>query len=278
MYGGCTGPDPLDGRLRSTEARSQQLMAMAAAEAADIPDVDQRLTRQLNLADKQIARGWSGDAKSTLAACRRTLGSPESANLNEHARLSGWVSASELSRSIEDKDGAASACESAVADLEKLPDPATRCQYVMGVSNELMFIKGKDEAGKMLAKSGPWTKNIDDVKLRRQAVVSFATALFNLDEYPAGQAMLKNEGDASWRSDMLATLAMQVQPRASSMPMAAARTSNAKAESVSQMAPQLAVDEDSRQQMTEPGGTNYFGKNLRYRDVYQNQLRSQTGK
>lgn len=287
MYGGCTTP-PIDPHLRVTEERSRNLMAMAASEAADIPDIDQRLTRQLNLADMQINRSWKDDAKNTLAACRDTLKSADASKLKEHARMSGWVSVSELCRGVGDKDGAAIACDGAVAELHNLADPAVRCQYVMGVSNELQYIKGKDFAAKTLEEAGPWTKSIDNVDLRRRAVISFATALFNLDEFGGGQKMLKNEGDASWRSDMLAQLAMQAPPpSAFAQRKSAAREApvySATAEDVdariagAAAAPKPVTQLDSSRQADLPGGQNYFGKDLQYRSVFQNQKSSNTGK
>jgi hypothetical protein len=286
MYGGCTTP-PIDPHLRVTEERSRNLMAMAAAEAADIPDIDQRLTRQLNLADLQINRAWKDDAKNTLSACRDTLKSPDASKLKEHARMSGWVSVSELCRGVGDKDGAAIACDGAVAELHNLADPAVRCQYVMGVSNELQYIKGKPAAAQTLEEAGPWTKSIDNVDLRRRAVISFATALFNLDEFSRGQAMLKNEGDASWRSDMLAQLAMQAPPpsayaqrpadKREAASMSAVRAEMAPTAAPRTNAPQAAVLDESRQADL-PGGQNYFGKDLQYRSVFQNQKVSNTGK
>jgi len=107
--------------------------------------------------------------------------------LNEHARISGWVSASELSRTAKDDTGALAACESAVSAMRNIGDPARRCDYVMGICNELQYLKGKDAAAQLLAEAGPWTRAIDDVKRRRQAVVSFAATLFSLDELTRGQ-------------------------------------------------------------------------------------------
>jgi hypothetical protein len=265
MYGGCATP-PLDGHLRNTEARSQKLMSLAAAEAAKIEDVDRRLTRQLNLADMQISRGWKDDARRTLAASRATLSSPDAAKLNDHARLSGWVSVSELCRAVDDKAGAATACDGAVAELEKLPSEAARCEYVMGVSNELQYIRGKEAAAKMLEKAGPWTRAIDHLEKSRAAVIAFATALFNLDEYERGQAMLGHVADAGWRSEKLQALAMQ--PVDSRISAYAARKSSAEST--------VAVDAAGEPQMV-PGSTGYYGKNLQYRNVYQNQLRANTG-
>ncbi len=259
MYGGCAGPDPVTGLIRRTEARSQQLLAMAVDEAAQIDDVDVRLTRQLNLAEQQILRGWKADARNTLGDCRSTLSSADAALLSDHARLSGWVSASELARQIKDVDGAALACDGAVAAVNKIADPTVRCQYVMGVSNELQFIKGPGSAASMLSQAGPWTSSIADEQSRRHAVICFATALFNLDEYPSGQSMLRNEGDAAWRSRMLSQLAMVT-------------TAGRRDGAASTVAAQY--DRASEDVVATPSA--FYGKNLEYRNVFQQQGKSKT--
>ena len=223
-------------------------MALAADEAALISDVDTRLTRLLNLADTQIQRGWSEDAKVTLAAAYKTLASADAMKLNQHARISGWVSISELSRGVKDMAGAASACEGAIAAVLGIEDPARRCQYVMGVSNELQYLKGKPAAVEFLTKAGAWTRSIDDVPARRQATASFAAALFNLDDFQAGQSMLKQDDDPTWRSDTLAKFA-----------------------SISEGGGRLEAKAGSAEMPR-------FGRDLHYKQVFQGQVNSQTTK
>jgi len=269
MYGGCSTIPPVSGQLRTSDARSQELMAMAAAEAAMIGDVDQRLTRQLNLAETQRNRGWNNDAITTLAATRITLGSKDAAQLTDHARLSGWVSASELSRSVKDIAGATLACQGAQADLLKIEDPAKRCLYVMGVANETQYTQGIQAAAGVLTQAGAWTKSIDNVNNRKQAVVSFATALFNLDDYAAGQQMLRNEGDASWRSDVLAKMAMASDRVAEDAKRAQAQVSMSRDAAA---APAAARPSDVQLE------SNFYGKNLQYREVFQNQSKSRSTK
>ena len=256
---GCAAPSPVTGNLHIEEARSQKLTALAAEEADQIGEVDMRLTRQLNLADTQSTRGWEADARTTLAAARKTLNAPEAAKLNTHARMSGWVSVSELSRRVKDAAGALSATEAALRDLDGVEDPGKRCQYVMGLANELQYIKGKPAAAALLARAGPWTKSIDNLPLRRQALVAFSAALFTLDDFTAGQSMLRQETDAAWRSDILASMAPMPRPaekayRASDAPMAPGSLSSSAA--------------------TQP----FFGRNLHYEQVFQNQKSSQTSK
>src|SRR5690606_228422 len=119
--------------------------------------VDARLTRQLNLAERQIRKQWLDEARATLAAARRTLASDDAGKLNTHARISGWVAVSELSREVADKQGAVSAIDAAVKEIDAIDDPAKRCDYVMGVANELQYLKGRDAAVRMLTDAAPWT-------------------------------------------------------------------------------------------------------------------------
>jgi hypothetical protein len=250
----------LTGTLQPSEKRSEMLTALAAQEAALITDVDARLTRLLNLAELQIQRQWLEGGRATLEAGRRTLGSDDAKKLNDHARISGWVSISELSRHAKDNRGASSACDGAVIATRAIEDPARRCDYVMGVCNELQYLKGKSAAAELLAEVGPWSKSIDDVRLRRLAVVSFAAALFNLDDFSRGQQMLRQEDDASWRSDTLTRLAS-----ASNDPPARFASHRA-AVLVSPALPEA------------PPAEGQYGKQLGYRDVFQGQKNSQTKK
>lgn len=259
LIGGCSEPPPVTGDLQLNKQRSQKLMALASDEAGKIVDADVRLTRQLNLADVQIARDWADDAKRTLTAARKTLESPEAGKLNDHARISGWVSISELSRRIKDPPTAATATEAALVELDKIVDPSKRCEYVMGISNELQYVRGKPAAAAQLARAGPWTNSIDNLALRRQALIAFSTALFNLDAFDAGQQMLGQEKDAAWRSDVLASMAqMPLEEKFASRSMGAEQAPAAPAAMAT----------------TQPS----YGKNLEYDQVFKNQKKSQTSK
>jgi hypothetical protein len=272
---GCAEPPRLTGQLLPSEQRSQKLMMLAAEDAAQITDVDARLTRLLNLADTQVQRKWANDARATLAMARETLNSPDAAKLNDHARLSGWVSISELSRSAGDEDGGTAACDGAVAAMRAIENPDTRCDYVMGVCNQIQYLKGKPAAAEILSEAGPWTKAIDDVPRRRQAVVSFAAALFNLDDFPAGQKMLRNEPDAAWRSDTLTRLAMLTSSDADRV-----QTEPHMAMSPSRAGGRGGIEQ--RVQQAQPEQVDvanpYFGKQLNYNQVFRGQRNSQTAK
>jgi hypothetical protein len=274
FLGGCGGPPPVSGDIQANEGRSQKLMALSAQEAGHIPDADMRLTRQLNLADLQIDRGWSDNARDTLTAARNTLGSPEAAKLNDQIRLSGWVSISQLSRRIHDMADAAIATDTALVELERIEDPAKRCEYVMGLANELQYIKGKPAAAALLAKAGPWTKWIDNLSWKRQALVAFATALFNLDDFDAGQKMVEQETHAAWRSDVLATMAQAAQEEqvqtVSGVPVAAAEARGFVTRGLS--AGHVSIGPLVPANNNQP----FFGKSLDYDRVFKNQKNAQT--
>ena len=265
--------NPLTGHVQASAERSRRLMGLAAQEAAAITDVDVRLTRLLNLADSQMQSLWKPDGRTTLASAAATLRSPQAAQLNDHARLSGWISISELSRQADDKLAAIAACDGAAKAMLAIEDPARRCEYVMGIANELQYLKGKPAAAALLDQAAPWTPSIDDVSRRRQAVVSFASALFNLDDYPAGQRMLQSETDAAWRSDILtqlSSLAGQGDSRASDT-----RYKSAERQS---LAPVMATNREALDKWV-PGQMQsqpYFGRQLGYREVFQSNLKSKT--
>lgn len=263
---------PLTGQVQASAERSRRLMGLAAQEASAIKDVDVRLTRLLNLADTQMQSGWKQDGRATLASAAGTLRSDEASLLNDHARLSGWISISELSRQADDMAAAGDACDSAAKAMLAIEDPARRCEYVMGIANELQYIKGKPAAAALLDQAGPWTPSIDDVSRRRQAVVSFASALFNLDDYLAGQHMLQKEPDAAWRSETLTQLAS----------LAGRDDSRGSVAAYSSPRSEMAIPaKDAGDFHTVAGelriqGQPYFGRQLGYREVFQSNLRSNT--
>lgn len=265
---GCKDDRPISGVVRVSPDRGKRLLALAAREAAAIKDIDARITRQLNLADQQLNRGWKEEAQQTLGEAVTTLQSGDAASLNDHARMSGWISVSQLSRQASDLPRADAASQSAVAALRQIENPAVRCEYVMGVANELQYSRGMGEASKVLGQAGAWTQSIDDVARRRQAVVSFASALFNLDDYAAGQKMLQHEGDAAWRSETLQKLAQLAAEQAPVVRDQALRASMPKA-----------AASEAREQNEADGSFSaspYFGRRLDYKTVFQNQSKSQT--
>ena len=268
---GCGAGKPLPAintTIQPGKDRGRQLIALAATEAAKIADVDTRLTRLLNLADLQIQRGWKTDAPRTLGDVVVTLRSKDAMQLSEQARISGWVSVSQLSRSCDDVAQAQAACDGALAAMRAIEEPARRCEYVIGVCNEIQYLKGKPAAVSLLAEAGPWSRSIDDVQRRRQAVVAFASALFNLDDFAAGQKMIQFEEDAAWRSatlTQLATMAEQNEVKYKAVRMA----SDAGAASA-------ATDQRAMNAPSTPSAA--FGRELDYIQIFKGQRNSQTVK
>lgn len=262
---------PISAQIEAGAARSRKLLALAGRQAAKIAAVDIRLTRLLNLADQQIQRGHKTEARETLTFAGQTLSSKDAETLSDHVRISGWVSVSELSRAAGDKSAASAACDGAVIVLRAIDDPAKRCDYVIGLCNELQYLKGKAMAAQLLDEAGAWTRSIDSVSLRREAVTGFASALFNLDDYAAGERMIGREQDPSWGADTLMQLASMAQPSGTISYYAGAAPA---ARAPAMAAPMADVAGPG------PGGSMRggpaFGKEVNYRYVFQNQSRPQT--
>src|SRR4051812_10069626 len=76
---------------------ADRILHMAGEEAGQIDRPKKRLTRQLNVADRQITNSRIGDARATLAEAWRTLEAapPPQAGaedrLTDQERLAGWV-------------------------------------------------------------------------------------------------------------------------------------------------------------------------------------------
>jgi hypothetical protein len=132
----------------------------------------------------------------------------------------------------------------------------------MGIANELQYVKGPAAAANLLASAGPWTKSIDSIPGRRHALIAFATGLFKLDDFDAGQKMLQQETDAAWRSDVLAMMASSTsvftQAPTTSVPGSIGAAYEA------QKAPSQQSD--------------FYGKSLNYEKVFKDQKQSQTSK
>lgn len=186
--------------------RSRQLTILAGTEAERIADADARLTRQLNIADHVLGRFSKADALVVLKAAAKTLSDVGRA-LNDHARISGWVSVAQLSRRASGNELASAATKEALRELEAVPDLGARCQYVIGVAEEVGQSEGEASAVELLIKAGDWARGIVDLEERRRARLAFSTALFNLNAYEAGVTALRAERDPAWSSDMLLALA-----------------------------------------------------------------------
>lgn len=193
---GRTGPDDPD-----------RLLHMAGEEAALIQDGKLRLARQLAIAFRQNANGRYGDARSTLARARQTLAAAECGALNDHDRLAGWISVSELCRGASDGNGAGQALDQAIRHLQQMNPPHERCQYVLGVAREAKALHGVPAATLILLDGGGWAVEIPDVARRRQAYLAFVNQLLGFGDYDSALKVLRNDTDATWRSDTLLALA-----------------------------------------------------------------------
>ena len=189
-----------------TGDRSRRLSVLAATEAGRIQDPDARLTRQLNIADQVQQRYGAEDALAVLDEASKTLREVGPA-LDGYTRISGWVSVSQLARKAAGTAAAEGATKEAQAALEALPETGERCQYVLGVAEEVSHLQGDAQAVALLVKGGQWAKGIDDADQRRAARLAFAIALFNLNAFEGGVESLRGEDDPAWSSDTMLALA-----------------------------------------------------------------------
>jgi hypothetical protein len=187
--------------------RQSRLLALASDEANLITDPGDRLSRELNFAYDQSARGQKTEAKSSLAHAAETLRGVGPKQLDEQKWIAGWVSISELSRAIGDTPTADAACDQAVALLRKLDPVQDRPKFAVGVSRQLYELHGPAAAAKLLEESAAWTASIKEQPVRRLALVQITESIFTCDDFDGGLAVLRREPNAAWRSDTLRDLA-----------------------------------------------------------------------
>ena len=209
LLASCTSerlPDALD---------PNRVLHMAGQEAGEIPNPTARLTRQLNIAFRQIGFAKLADARATLAQARKTLESTHDAAvhdqppLGDHDRLAGWISVSELSRDAQDPATANVAVDRALAHLNKIEPPHARCDYVPGIAREVRQLRGDKPAAALLATAGEWATKIPELPTRRLAYLAFATELFRANDYEAARLLLRRDEDAAWRADALTAVSDQ---------------------------------------------------------------------
>lgn len=186
--------------------RSRKLTVLAAREAASIADADARLTLQLNIANGALDRFEPEDGMAVISEVVKTLRS-ERDRLRGRTRLGGWVSASQLSRRAKNAAAAAEATRAAAQELDELGDQAERCQYLLGVAEEVRLSQGEPAAIALLSKGGGWATAIDNREERRRARLAFASALLELSAFDDALAVLRQEQDAAWASATLLALA-----------------------------------------------------------------------
>ena len=183
-----------------------RILHMAGEEAGQINAPKERLTRQLNIANRQTEHGHAADARRTLAQARETLEHADKQALNEQERLSGWVSLSELARSAEDKAFANGALDKAMAALIEITPAQERCKYVLGVEREVQALRGDAPAAKLLVTASEWAMELPKPWTRRAAYVAYADGLFHCNDYEGARTVLRRDPDAAWRSDALTML------------------------------------------------------------------------
>jgi hypothetical protein len=201
---GCSAPTP-----SYTGLDADRILKMASEESGQIEVPSQRLTQQLNVANRQNSSGHPDDARATLSAARKTLESAKRDDLTEQQRLAGWISLSELNRNANDASAAGSALDVAIAQLNQVLPVQARCEYVQGVAREVNALRGKAQSAKLLVTAGDWAVEITDQSTRRSAFVAFAIDLFRCDDYEGARKMLRSDRDAAWRSQTLVCISDQ---------------------------------------------------------------------
>jgi hypothetical protein len=253
----CFATKRLTDPVHHSSRRSSQLMVLAASEAKAIPDADVRLTRQLNIANDILLRYGKEGASEALLEATETLNTV-GPSLNGHALLSGWVSVAQIARRASAEGLAIDAVNRAMREIERMPNAAERCDYVIDVAEEASSTLGAPQAVALLMKSGDWAQAIASAQDRRNARLAFASALFNLEDYEAGAGILRKEKDALWSSDALIQLASPGTVLASASPnfegsaAAAHPISEAMVDRPAPRGPAAESDDELRPQAVEP--------------------------
>jgi hypothetical protein len=198
---------------RSDGLDPDRVLHMAGEEAGQITNPKARLTRQLNVAYRQIENRRLADARATLGRARATMEAAHDASahdeppLSDHDRLAGWISISELAREAGDPPLANAALDRALAHLDRIDPPTARCDYVPGIAREVRQLRGDAAAARLVSRAGEWAARIAEQPTRRAAYVAFAEELFRSNDYEAARQMLRRDEDAAWRSDALTAIA-----------------------------------------------------------------------
>jgi hypothetical protein len=240
----------------TTPLDPDRILHMAGEEAGQIASPRDRLTRQLNIANRETETGKPANARNTLALARKTLEDAGKKDLTDQERLSGWISLSELARAADDKPFANGALDRAIVALNQItPDPA-RCEYVPGIEAEVRILRGGAEAAKLLRTAADWAMDLPP-RTRRSAFVIYTEELFRCNDYDGGKRVMDHEPDAAWRSDAL--VAMSDRARMG-------QSATALVQSVMETRQRAAVE--GGVSTTEPSEQTTFGKPLDFKSNY----------
>lgn len=276
VFSSCFASKRLTDPVHHSSRRSSQLMVLAAGEAKAIPDADVRLTRQLNIANEILLRYGKDGASEALLEATETLNTV-GPQLDGHALLSGWVSVAQIARRASADALATDAVTRAMREIERMPNVAERCDYVIDVAEEASHTLGAPQAVALLMKSGDWAQAIPSSGDRRTARLAFASALFNLEDYDAGAAILRKEKDALWSSDALIQLASPGTMLASAGPSfeapSRASVSPPMESTVEVSGPRRGVfsflSDEGPQPAAQPVQQHKYGKKLGFESVFQ---------
>jgi hypothetical protein len=180
---------------------------MAGEEAANIPNMLDRFTRQLNIADTQLRTQRKEDAAKTLALARDSLKVSKKDDFDDFHRIAGWTAISQLSRQAGDRDLALQTSDLALAALNDVQPATERPQYVLSLAGELAELRGKDAAVELVNSGGAWAGTIMDPTARRTALLAFTDRLLSYEAYENARTMLRHDDDAAWRTDVFLSLA-----------------------------------------------------------------------
>ena len=195
LLAGCAQPPAID--------RSGRLLTMTSEEAANISSTLERFTRQLNIADTQVQTGRKADADKSLLLARDTLVSSKDATFDSFHRIAGWTAIAQLARAAEDRPLALKASDEALAALNNVSPVPERAQYVLSLAGELYLLKGRIDAIELLNSGAGWAEKIDDVNMRREALIAFSYRLISYDAFDDVRTALRRDPDAVWRTDTL---------------------------------------------------------------------------
>lgn len=258
---------------RDTSNRSGRLLTMAAEEAGFIDSIQERLTRQLNIADLQIQSKQKAEALKTLALAGKTLEVEEKdkKTLDDFRRIAGWASVAELAHQAGDDSVAVTAYYNAREKLDSVSPEARRAEYVLSLSEICFMLKGKQEAGQLLVKGGGWASKISDTNVRRYALTTFTTQLIGYDDLDSARLVMRNEPDAAWRADSLAVMARNAMNAEVKSNSAIAYESSARGAAALTMRTASPVDQgmvlrDKSREQADP--TLNFNANVRYQQNY----------